>query len=333
MVNMLAMNAGWAAFAVGSLLLAASHGDGPMRPATYPSPDKEVVSLPRGDGPARVWTMTRELADLTRMETVTAAFLDARFDASRFTLDRVRDGVTDVPRLFLPKVPADMAKVENIDQRKRVFLLTMLPLILKSNEEIRADRRRLIAIKRRVDRGAAVRAVDGIWLERLGERYDTAPDDFDRLLRRVDEVPVSLALAQAVEESGWGTSRFARIGNAIFGQYTTEDDHGLVPKQRPEDRTFKIKAFPDLLSGIRSYMRNLNTHPSYASLRAMRADARAKGRAASGRELARTLTAYSERGEDYIRTLHLIIDANDLVELERNARLADPAEAHPDSVS
>ncbi|MEQ9200760.1 MAG: glucosaminidase domain-containing protein, partial [Rhodospirillales bacterium] len=150
-------------------------------------------------------------------------------------------------------------------------------------------------------------------------------DDLEQLTRRVDMVPVALALAQAVEESGWGSSRFARLGNAIFGQYTTVDDHGIIPKQAGADPDFKIKAFPDLLSGIRSYMRNLNTHQAYAELRQKRAEIRAAGRRPVGRALAVTLTGYSERGVEYVKTLHLIIDANDLSELEKKARLADPA--------
>lgn len=272
------------------------------------------------------WTMTAELRDLPRHRNVAALYLGARFDASQFTLEKAASGEIRVPRIFLPTLPKDIRSIESIEVRKSIFLRTLLPIVLKANEEIADDRRRLIALQERLATGKPVSTGDQLWLDRLAARYDTDPGDFDKLMRRVDIVPVSLALAQAVEESGWGTSRFARQGNAIFGQYTSIDDHGMTPKAAPEDKSFKIKSFPNILAGVRAYMRNLNTHGAYAKLRALREAHRTGGGKPDGRKLAQTLYGYSERGDDYIRTLQIIMDANGLDTLERNARLARPAD-------
>ncbi|MEQ9329409.1 MAG: glucosaminidase domain-containing protein [Rhodospirillales bacterium] len=280
----------------------------------------------RPDGGSGSWTMTAELRDLARHRNVSALYLGARFDASQFTLDNAASGGIPVPRVFLPALPKDLRSLDSVDARKSIFLRTLLPIVLKANEEIAADRRRLVLLKEKLAAGKELPTADRVWLDRLGTRYDTDPADFDRLMRRVDIVPVSLALAQAVEESGWGTSRFARQGNAIFGQYTTIDDHGMIPRGAPDDASFKIKAFPNMLAGVRAYMRNLNTHGAYARLRALREAQRADGFDPDGRKLAETLQGYSERGDEYIRTLHIIMDANGLDRLERNARLAEPVD-------
>lgn len=329
MLNGILLNTSAGAIAIGAVVLASQFGAGPIGSGVYGS-DRALASYGSGpEQPEQNWTMTTELADLMEMDSVLAPFLAARLDASHYTLNRVISGESQVPRLFLPRLPSDLKEVPDTDTRKSIFLRTILPLVLQSNREILAERRRLFAAKRLVDAGKAPAVSEIIWLEQLAEKYKTSADDMDRLIRRVDVVPVALALAQAVEESGWGSSRFARLGNAIFGQYTTLDDHGIIPKQAGSDPDFKIKAFPDLLSGIRSYMRNLNIHPAYAGLRRKRSEIRAAGQKPVGRALAVTLTGYSERGFDYVKTLHLIIDANDLSELEERARLAPPATTTP----
>ncbi len=329
MLNGILLNTSAGAVAIGAVMLASQFGSGPIGSGVY-GPDQALASLRSGpDQPERNWTITTELADLMEMDSVLAPFLAARLDASHYTLDRVISGESRVPRLFLPRLPEDLKDVADTDTRKSIFLRTILPLVLQSNREILAERRRLLAARKLIDAGKALPVTDAIWLEKLADKYKTPADDLDRLVRRVDVVPVALALAQAVEESGWGSSRFARLGNAIFGQYTTLDDHGLIPKQAGDEPEFKIKAFPDLLTGIRSYMRNLNTHPAYAGLRRKRAEIRADGGKPLGRVLAVTLTGYSERGFDYVKTLHLIIDANDLSDLEKKARLAPPSAPAP----
>jgi Bax protein len=311
--------AGFVAAGLGSAVLL---GSGPSGFYSFASMLPQGPALDGGES----WTMTAELRDLPRHRNISALYLGARFDASQFTLEKAATGTVRVPRVFLPTLPKDLKSIRTVKERKSIFLRTLLPIVLKANEEIAADRRRLTALRKEIEAGRELATGDRLWLDRLAARYDAAPDDFDRLMRRVDIVPVSLALAQAVEESGWGTSRFARQGNAIFGQYTSVDDHGMVPKAAGDDSAFKIKAFPNILSGVRAYMRNLNTHKAYAKLRALRAAQRTGGKQPDGRALTETLHGYSERGDDYIRTLQVIMDANDLERLERNARLARPSD-------
>ena len=181
--------------------------------------------------------------------------------------------------------------------------------------------RRLLRLVDVLREGRDLGPSNAVWLARLAQRYKADVEDLDTLIARVDEIPVSLAMAQAAEESGWGTSRFAQNGNALFGQWTTADDEGLIPKDRKEGMTHKVKAFDSLSDSVAGYMRNLNTHGAYKSLRAERATMRKQGRNLNGWALAGTLIKYSERGEKYVKSIRLIIDANDLRELD--------AAAHP----
>ncbi len=136
------------------------------------------------------------------------------------------------------------------------------------------------------------------------------------MLRRVDGVPPSLVLAQAAEESGWGTSRFVREGNALFGQWTWTDDHrGIVPAEREEGESHRIRAFSSVKGAIQAYVRNLNTHPAYDRFRLQRA------LGASGYDLTATLDKYSERGLKYVETLRTIMQSNRLIALDQ-ARLS-----------
>jgi Bax protein len=135
-------------------------------------------------------------------------------------------------------------------------------------------------------------------------------------LRRVDAISPALALAQSAEESGWGRSRFAVKGNALFGQRTWGKGSGLVPQRRDEGGRHEVRVFPSLLESVRSYARNLNGHPAYGDFRARRAAMRARDTKLDPYGLIETLTAYSERREDYVRTIHKILRVDNLEELE-----------------
>lgn len=242
------------------------------------------------------------------------------FERMGYHLDSVRDGETRVPRVFLAKLPDDMPSLQQIELRKTVFFKTLLPLVLKENERILNDRRRLYRLRTELRLGHTLDAVDRLWLSVMSDRYETEDNDFDELLRRVDIVPPSLALAQAAEESGWGTSRFARHGNAIFGQWTFKG-RGLIPEDREDGKTHKVKKFDSIDQSVAAYMHNLNTHDAYGVLRVKRAAFRKAGAALSGEALAKTLTRYSERGEDYVSTILTIMNANELSPLD-DARLS-----------
>lgn len=137
------------------------------------------------------------------------------------------------------------------------------------------------------------------------------------LVRRVDVIPTSLVLAQAANESGWGTSRFAREGNNIFGQWCFDEGCGLVPNKRGEDASHEVRAFASVDAAVRAYFRNLNTHPSYEDLRTLRASMRMQGLPLNSMVLARGLTRYSERGMDYVEELQAMIRVNELRERDR----------------
>lgn len=253
--------------------------------------------------------------------------LHQTFRSLGYHLERVRAGEQAVPRLYLASLPTDLPRLNSVQTRKAVFIKTLLPLILRANEEILHQRQRLIILKGRIAKGNDLSSADSLWLETLAERYEVANRDIHELLNRVDIIPPSLALAQAAEESGWGTSRFAQEGNALFGQRTTQESAGIVPKGVSEDQNIKIKSFGLLYDGIRSYVHNLNIHRAYRSMRKARARLRRQDGGSAGFkgiELARTLVSYSERGEAYVRTIQSIMRYNNLDQFD-SVRLSNEA--------
>jgi Bax protein len=255
---------------------------------------------------------------------------DARALADKFSgvgygLAGVRDGVA-VPRLFLTGLPPDLAAVPSARQRKGLFLRSLLPLVLRANEALWAKRERMLDLARRLDDGEEVSWSERAWLTSLAEEFGLASDDFEGLRRRVDIIPPALALAQAAAESGWGTSRFARLGNAVFGQRTWARGDGLVPGRRDRDKRHEVKKFLDLKSSVAAYVMNLNRHPAYRAFRAERQEMRQGGELDS-LALVGTLARYAEDGRGYLETLKSIIRVNRLLELDR-AQLA-PSQAVP----
>lgn len=248
----------------------------------------------------------------------------ARFEQQGFDLAELRNpaGQVEVPRIFLASLPVDIADVNLTEKRKRAFLKVMLPHILRENERITADRSRLEQLHQRIQMGAALSTRDQQWLERQAELYGVDDVDTAELLNRVDAVPPALALAQAVEESGWGTSRFALMGNAVFGMWTWTPGAGLVPENRPEGETYEVQRFKSLEHSVAAYMRNLNSKASYREFRDKRAAMRDRSQSPDSYQLAGTLHRYSVRGQDYIRTIRSIMKSNALDQFD-SARLAD----------
>jgi len=242
-------------------------------------------------------------------------------DIIGYDLDAVRNGQAEVPRLYLTSFPVGWVDVPTIEERKALFLRTFLPLMLRVNEAITADRAILVDLRDRLVAGEIPSAGEMDWLIDLARLYRVLPaepdsgavtltlDDIDTLLTRVDVIPPSLAMAQAVEESGWGRSRFAQEGNAMFGQYTWSDQ-GLLPLGRNDGH--RIRTFDSLLQSVAAYALNLNSHPAYGEFRAERARMREQGLPLDGRELVSTLSSYSQRPSAYMRNLRTTIDANDL---------------------
>jgi len=225
-----------------------------------------------------------------------------------------------VARSSVRRLPPDWPQAAPQQAERLRFVRVVLPLVLAANEAILAERRRLRAIP-----AAGTRTTeDELWLAALAARYGAEPSDRATLLNRVDAVPPSLALAQAIIESGWGRSRFARAGNALFGQWTWARRGGLRPERaRAEKGNYAVRAFPHLYAATVHYMDNLNRHPAYAGFRRERARQRAAGSAPSGRALATTLAAYSERGMKNVRLIQAVIRQNRLAPLDQ-VRLAPP---------
>jgi uncharacterized FlgJ-related protein len=192
-------------------------------------------------------------------------------------------------------------------------------LILHSNELILKDRKRLESIRKSVQQNATLTEMEKVWIKKLATTYKvkTFEDQeiksvLDELWLKVDIIPPSLALAQGAEESGWGTSRFAAAGNAIYGQWTWGKNAIRPQQQRTELGNYGIAAFASLQESVSAYMLNLNTHTAYAELRTKRVELRKGGKKITGSVLSETLTKYSERGEEYVKTLQLMMDYNRL---------------------
>jgi Bax protein len=253
-----------------------------------------------------------EVADLAAMNAI---FEDVSFDLTQI---RAADG--PVPRLFLNTLPSGFSKSMPVAERKNHFLRIVLPIVLAVNEEIRTDRGRIIALQRRVADGIDIGEDSRVWLADISRRHKLAPveseSDFSDLLTRVDAISVSVALAQAIEESGWGRSRFVRDGNALFGQRTWTAGAGIIPVSRAEGQSFEVKTFSTLRDSVRRYAHNINSHRAYADYRKIRRDSRAAGQPLNGHALTSGLTRYSERGQDYIDALRGLIRTNRLYQLE-----------------
>ncbi|WP_339859185.1 glucosaminidase domain-containing protein [Thalassospira alkalitolerans] len=220
--------------------------------------------------------------------------------------------VEEIPRIYIKRVPKGLRDLTSVTERKQIFLRIMLPLALRLNEEIAARRDRLMMIQSKKYSGDLISLPEKEWIDQMMKRYRVTDGSITALLERIDIIPPSLILAQSAEESGWGTSRFVRKGNALFGQWAWDEDDGIVPEDREEGKTHVIKSFDSLIDSIRAYARNINSHPAYAELRAERAKLREGGDVVRGWDLADTLTKYSERGTEYVESLHAIMRVNGL---------------------
>ncbi len=244
----------------------------------------------------------------------TVAAMDLFFQNQGLDLERVRRGEQDVPRAMVAGLPVDLATVRPVNTRKRTFIKALLPLILAENERIREDRRKLLVAMGAENPNDQDRAT----INRLAKAYATQPIE---LVKRVNTVPPSIALAQAAIESAWGTSRFATLGNALYGQWTWKRGTGIVPLGRDEGQSHEIRRFDTPRQSVAAYLHNLNTHPAYQDFRALRA----KLGVADGLSLVDTLVNYSTRREAYVDELKTVIKVNRLYAFDR-ARLRAAAE-------
>ncbi len=221
---------------------------------------------------------------------------------------------------------------ENISARKQAFFEFLRPIARDHNDRIREDREELLALAAKESLGF----FDRRRLAGLAEKYSVDIEELDDdealalLQRRVDTIPEALVLVQAAKESGWGRSRFAREGNALFGEWCYSEGCGIVPGARGEGRTHEVRAFDTVYDAVGSYIRNLNTHRSYLDLRIARQAAREGGEAPSAFRLAEHLSRYSERGDVYVREIQNMIRQNELEDVPAEWLRAAPSAARQD---
>ncbi len=243
-------------------------------------------------------------------------------------LDRDMHLMEAVPRVYLTHLPDILPQMQIAQEKKRLFISAMLPIILRANELIIANRGQLIELKEKISAGVTLTRAESDWLKNIAKKYRSkiekppTPDNVDALLYKIDVIPVSLALAQAAIETGWGTSKFAQECNALFGVWTWDSNQpGCIPSARDEGKTHRILKYDYLLDSVIGYMVNLNRHPQYSGLRERRAELRKHSLVLTGPALAPGLIGYSERGNDYVSDLLSIINYNELTGLD-NALLS-----------
>ena len=247
-------------------------------------------------------------SDLVRFK---ASTLDQLFKDTKYSLKKVRKTKLVNPGISIDLLPKEIKQIESTKKRKEFFIQIVLPLILEENYLIRLDRKRLFVILNKNNNTESERK----WLKSKFKQYGVVNRDFTTLKIRMDEIPVSLAIAQAAKETGWGTSRFALEGNALFGQWTWSGE-GIKPASADSDATHKIMKFKILRASVRAYQRNLNTHSSYKEFREARAIQRDNDGKLNSLELVKYLDKYAETGKEYIVVLKKIIEQNSLTDFD-----------------
>ncbi|MDA9709850.1 glucosaminidase domain-containing protein [Candidatus Pelagibacter sp.] len=239
-----------------------------------------------------------------------ASVLYQLFEDTKYKLSDVRINKIAKP-VEIGKLPYELKEIQNVKKRKELFIQIVLPLILEENNKILLDRTKLFAILNKNNNSKS----DNEWLIKKFKQYGVTKKDIPTLKRRMDIIPPSMAIAQAAKETGWGTSRFALEGNALFGQWTYTDK-GIKPAAADAGTKHKVMMFNVLKSSVRAYTRNLNTHKSYKEMRYVRAIQRDNLGKLMSLELVDYLDKYAETGKEYTIILKKIIEQNSLTDFD-----------------
>ena len=246
------------------------------------------------------------LPDLNlKTETVLNLFKDVDYDLNTVRYEK------KVKPIYFTQFPKDLDEISSVKLKKETFIKIVLPLVVAENEKILDDRFKLKKITSR----KITTDTEKQWLRQKFLEYRVKKGNVDELKTKMDIIPASIALAQAAKESGWGTSRFALEGNAIFGQWTW-NGQGIAPLNRDKSKNHKILKFPILRASVKAYKNNLNTHKSYIKFREMRKKLREKNKKITGLLLTKTLDNYAETGSEYTKILEQIIVQNRLMDFE-----------------
>jgi len=254
-----------------------------------------------------ILTFDEQPTDTVRLSALT---IEELFRSTNYTLGDVRKNELVKP-ITLTLLPKEIVKIENIKKRKDLFIQIILPLVIKENNKIKLDRKKLFRILNK----SKNTKIEKKWLASKFKQYGVVNNDLSTLKIRLDEVPISMTIAQAAKETGWGTSRFAQEGNALFGQWTWSGE-GIKPLGADSETTHKVMKFRVLQASVKAYQRNLNTHSSYKSFRSERAGLRDAGKKLDSLILSEYLDKYAETGKQYVKTLQQIIKQNSLMDFD-----------------
>ena len=245
---------------------------------------------------------------------IEASVLNQVFEDDGYNLKQVRKNKLVKP-FEVGMLPEELKQIESSKIRKDLFIKIVLPLVLSENNRIKRDRTTLFKILNKNNNTKSEKD----WLTKKFKQYGVVSKDLSTLKIRMDIIPVSLAIAQAAKETGWGTSRFAIEGNALFGQWTYSGK-GIKPAGSDKNDKHKVATFSVLKASVRAYQRNLNTHSSYREFRKARAIQRDNDENLNSLELANFLNEYAETGEEYTKIIKKIIEQNSLTDFD-NAKI------------
>jgi len=244
---------------------------------------------------------------------ISARTIISLFEEENYNLKDIRQGKAVDP-VFLSKLPTGIANIDNIGDRKKLFIKVILPLVIYENNKILEDRNYL----NQISREKSLSKQEIVWLDKKLKEYKVKDGDIKELKKRMDVIPPSLAIAQAAYETGWGTSRFAMEGNSLYGARTWKKGEGIVPNDRGEQQKFEVLSFKIIRASISSYKKNLNTHQSYNEFRKARAIQRKEKNRIFGLDLSQYLNKYSEIGDIYVQRLKKIIEQNSLTDFDES---------------
>ncbi len=249
--------------------------------------------------------------------------IDRYYKKNNIDIDNLhKDQISQM--ILLDSIPEDFEKLKEVEKKKKIFYLIAFPLIHKTNEDIKIERQLVIDIEKKYNRNK-IEEDDKIKLISLATKYKLDYKQlnrtfFKRMKQRINIVPVSLAIGQAIIESGWGQSRFALQGNALYGQWTYDQQEGLIPEKRDPEKSHAVKKFDKLEDSVRSYMFNLNTHPAYLDFRIVRRITNllqvGNSKIAVNHKM-QQLAAYAEIRKEYVDKLEIIVDTNDLTRFDK----------------
>ena len=241
---------------------------------------------------------------------LSASTIEELFKSTDYNLNDVRKNKLVKP-ISLTLLPSEIKQIENAKKRKNLFIQIILPLVIKENNKIKSDRNKLFNILNKSKNTLP----ENNWLNSKFKQYGVVNKNLLTLKIRMDEVPVSMAIAQAAKETGWGTSRFAQEGNALFGQWTWSGE-GIKPAGAEDGTTHKVMKFKVLQASVKAYQRNLNTHSTYKDFRSARAELRNENKKLDSIALTEHLDKYAETGKEYVRILQQIIRQNNLEDFD-----------------